>query len=59
MVLGHDGHPEAHYVPRRIDVVPHLAALAQEGDLVMTMGAGYVTSIGPVLVDELRQGARA
>ncbi len=59
VVLGHGGHPEAHYVPRRIDVVPHLAALAQEGDLVMTMGAGDVTSIGPVLVDELRQGARA
>lgn len=59
VVLGHDGHPEAHYVPRRIDVVPHLAALAQEGELVMTMGAGDVTSIGPVLVDELRQGARA
>ena len=59
VVLDHAGHPEAHYVPRRIDVVPHLAALAQPGDLVITMGAGDVTSIGPVLVDELSQGARA
>lgn len=56
VVLDHEGHPAAtSYVPRRIDVVPHLMDVAREGDLVITMGAGDVTSIGPVLVNELAQ----
>ncbi len=55
VVLEHDGHPVAHYVPRRIDVVPHMAQLAQSGDLVITMGAGDVTAVGGELVDELRK----
>ena len=53
VVLEHDGHPTAHYVPKRIDVVPHMAELAESGDLVLTLGAGDVTAIGPQLVDEL------
>ena len=53
VVLEHEGHPEAHYVPRRIDVVPHMASIAGEGDLVITMGAGDVTAIGGELVHEL------
>ena len=55
VVLEHDGHPVAHYVPRRIDVVPHMVQLAQPGDLVITMGAGDVTAVGGELVDELRK----
>lgn len=57
VVIDHEGHPPVHYVPRRIDVVPHMAELAQPGDLVMTMGAGDVTAIGGQLVDTL--GSRA
>ena len=54
VVLDHPGHPaEAEYVARRIDVVPHMAQLARPGDLVITMGAGDVTAIGPQLVEEL------
>ena len=53
VVLDHEGHPVASYIPRRLDVVPHMAALAKPGDLVITMGAGDVTAIGPQLVDEL------
>lgn len=59
VVLDHEGHPSAHYVPKRIDVVPHMMELAAEGDLVITMGAGDVTAIGPVLVNELGQEERA
>ncbi|MCI8468688.1 MAG: UDP-N-acetylmuramate--L-alanine ligase [Eggerthellaceae bacterium] len=55
VVLDHPGHPQAAYVPRRIDVVPALMDTAAEGDLVITMGAGDVTAIGPQLVDELRR----
>jgi len=50
VVLEHEGHPEAHYVPQRIEVVPHMASLVKPGDLVITMGAGDVTAIGPELV---------
>ena len=57
VVLDHAGHPEAAYVPRRVEVVPYLAAKAAEGDLVITMGAGDVTAIGPQLVDALAAGA--
>lgn len=57
VVLDHVGHPDAAYVPRRIEVVPYLAAKVVEGDLVITMGAGDVTAIGPQLVDALRQTA--
>ena len=53
VVLDHGGHPAASYVPRRLDVVPHMAALAKPGDLVITMGAGDVTAIGPQLVEAI------
>lgn len=45
------------YVPRRMDVVGHLLQCAEAGDMVITMGAGDVTAIGPQLVDALRQNA--
>ena len=53
VVLEHSGHPQAYYVPHRIDVAPHIASIAQPGDLVITMGAGDVTAIGPQVIDEL------
>ncbi|MBR5260106.1 MAG: UDP-N-acetylmuramate--L-alanine ligase [Eggerthellaceae bacterium] len=53
VILDHEGHPPATFVPKRIDVVPHLIELAEPGDLVLTLGAGDVTAIGPQLVDEL------
>ncbi len=55
MVLDHAGHPESAYVPRRIEVVPYLAAKLSAGDLLITMGAGDVTAIGPQLIDALAQ----
>lgn len=55
VVLEHEGHPEAHYVPQRINVVPHMLEASLPGDLVITMGAGDVTAMGPQLVDELKR----
>lgn len=54
-------HPGAsvRFVPNRHDIVSYLARTAQPGDLVMTMGAGDVTMLGPALLDELRGGGRA
>ncbi len=60
VVLDHEGCPEAHYVPRRIELAGALAAQARPGDLIITMGAGDVTAVGPELLDVLaaREAAR-
>lgn len=54
-VLEHAGRPDAAYVPRRLDVPAFMADVAEPGDLVITMGAGDVTAMGPQLLDELRR----
>jgi UDP-N-acetylmuramate--alanine ligase len=46
-----------HYVPRWLDVPEVVAGLARQGDLVITMGAGDVTVLGPEILTEL--GRRA
>ena len=50
VVLEHEGHPQADFVAHRVDVVPHLMDKLQPGDLVITMGAGDVTTVGPEFV---------
>ena len=59
VVLDHQGHPQAAYVPRRIDVVPYLASMSLPGDLIITMGAGDVVALGPQLADTLKTTAHA
>lgn len=57
-VQDHPGHPEdLNYVGRRMEVVPYLMSRLQPGDLLITMGAGDVTSIGPELAAALRDEA--
>ena len=41
------------FLPGRADVPPAVAAVAKPGDLVLTMGAGDVTALGPLIVAEL------
>ena len=49
-----DGVPGgAHYVPDFADVPKLVAALAGPGDLVLTMGAGDITRMGPLVLAEL------
>jgi UDP-N-acetylmuramate--alanine ligase len=43
----------AHYVPEFADVPKIVAALAGPGDLVLTMGAGDITRMGPLLLAEI------
>src|SRR5215831_18973381 len=45
----------AHFVPDRADLPAAIAAAARSGDLVLTMGAGDITTLGPLIVNELRQ----
>jgi UDP-N-acetylmuramate--alanine ligase len=40
----------AHYVPEFADVPKAVAALAAPGDLVLTMGAGDITAMGPLVL---------
>ena len=53
VVLEHEGHPQADFVAHRVDVVPYLMDKLQPGDLVITMGAGDVTAMGPQIIDAL------
>ena len=53
VVLEHESHPQADFVAHRVDVVPHLMDKLQPGDLVITMGAGDVTAMGPQIIDAL------
>jgi UDP-N-acetylmuramate--alanine ligase len=43
----------ARFLPDRTQVATVIAAIAQPGDIVLTMGAGDVTLLGPLLVDAL------
>ncbi|NLH71034.1 MAG: UDP-N-acetylmuramate--L-alanine ligase, partial [Brooklawnia sp.] len=45
------------YVPDKGELAGHLAQLVQPGDLVMTLGAGDVTLVGPLLAGILDQRA--
>ncbi len=46
--------PKCTYVEHRRDVVPTMMADIEPGDLVITMGAGDVTSVAPELLDALK-----
>lgn len=51
VVLDHEGHPEqTSFVPHRMKAVPALLEVLKPGDLIITMGAGDVTAIGPELL---------
>jgi UDP-N-acetylmuramate--alanine ligase len=47
-----------HYVPRWAEVPAVLAGLARPGDLVLTMGAGDITVLGPEVLRELERISR-
>jgi UDP-N-acetylmuramate--alanine ligase len=49
------GHREVHFVADLDDVLERLAELAQPGDLVVTLGAGSISSLGARLVERLRE----
>lgn len=55
VVLESDAHPQATFLAKRQDVVPYLASWVKPGDMVITMGAGDVTAIGPQLFEALQK----
>ncbi|MDA8369933.1 MAG: UDP-N-acetylmuramate--L-alanine ligase [Nocardiopsaceae bacterium] len=51
------GHDRVHHIPDRAEAAARAAALARPGDIVLTMGAGDVTELGPDIVEVLRDRA--
>jgi len=49
----------ARYVPSFADAPRVVASVAEPGDLVLTMGAGDVTRLGPLVLDELAASGAA
>lgn len=54
-IAGHVGVP-VHYVPHFSAVAAQVAAVARPGDVVVTMGAGDVTLLGPEIIMALQGG---
>ena len=52
------GHRDAHHVPNLEDIVERLVALAEPGDLIITLGAGSISTLGARLVTHLRERRR-
>lgn len=48
-LLHHEPRASAAYFPHRADIDSYVATRARAGDLVLTMGAGDVTTVGPEL----------
>ncbi|MFC9089731.1 UDP-N-acetylmuramate--L-alanine ligase [Nocardiopsis dassonvillei] len=57
LITSRVAHDRVWYVPGRDDAVLRVAELAGPGDIVLTMGAGDVTELGPRIVEALAQRA--
>jgi UDP-N-acetylmuramate--alanine ligase len=56
--IGAHGHRHVHFVPDLDAVLDRLVAELMPGDLVMTLGAGSIATLGARLVERLRERAR-
>lgn len=56
-ILRHDGRARVTWLPHRADISGYVSNRVREGDLVLTMGAGDVTSMGPEIVRVLTERA--
>ena len=52
-VLDASARAQIAYLPHRADIAPYLAGRVRPGDMVMTMGAGDVTTMGPEILRAL------
>jgi len=53
--IASEGHRAANYVPSFAAVATAVAALAQPGDMILTLGAGSVSQLGPMILEKLQQ----
>lgn len=47
--------PKTYYVPHMLDIIDHVSAIVSNGDLVITMGAGDITSVGPMILEAIKE----
>jgi UDP-N-acetylmuramate--alanine ligase len=43
------------YIPNFVEVTESVVASAQPGDVIMTLGAGDVSSLAPIIVEGLQR----
>jgi len=53
--ISEKGGRNANYVASFADAVSSVAALAQDGDMILTLGAGSVSQLGPMILEKLRE----
>jgi len=51
--IGEKGHPAATYVASFADAATAVATQAQPGDMILTLGAGSVSQLGPMILEKL------
>ncbi|MGB7599032.1 MAG: UDP-N-acetylmuramate--L-alanine ligase [Candidatus Sulfotelmatobacter sp.] len=49
------GGRDAHYVSSFAEAASSVAELAQEGDMILTLGAGSVSQLGPMILEKLQE----
>src|SRR5699024_1182725 len=59
LITSRVAHDRVRYVPGREETVRAVVELARPGDIVLTMGAGDVTELGPRIVAALAEQAGA
>jgi UDP-N-acetylmuramate--alanine ligase len=52
-IKAHNPHANARFIKHRADAPAALARIAQPGDLIITMGAGDITALAPLILEEL------
>ena len=52
------GGRDARYVPSFADAVEAVAAVARPGDMVLTLGAGSVSQLGPMILEKIEEGSQ-
>jgi UDP-N-acetylmuramate--alanine ligase len=52
-----NGGRSAQYVGSFVDAVSSAAAVAEDGDMVLTLGAGSVSQLGPMILEKLKEQA--
>ncbi len=55
--IAEKGHREAIHIASFVEASAAIAALAQPGDMILTLGAGNVSQLGPIILERLEQKA--
>jgi UDP-N-acetylmuramate--alanine ligase len=55
--INEKGHREAIHIASFVEASAAIAAIAQPGDMILTLGAGNVSQLGPIILERLEQKA--